>query len=453
MKYPKVLLVCSFNQNTANGITIHNLFKSWPKDRIALVEFNGRIEDIYVPGINNYYLLGSSEVRFKGLLNRFRKIRPSRALKINAVSIKNSPKIQKSEYSNHNGIKTILLKAQRAFLNATGLVMVSRKFYISKPFEKWLREYNPDIVYATIGDICKLDFIHELKQCYGFRLCVHIFDDYINSRYQYTLFPEYWMHRLDTAFRRVIESAELGLAISDKMAAEYSEKYGKTFHVFHNPIDPAIWLADSVRLPMFSNNQIVTDQTPQNNPFTFIYAGKVNRDTSKPLKAFIAAIEKLQQAGYNVRFLIYSPYPSSEIRMQLGNKLENIFQGRAKYTDLPHHFRAADGLLLPLDFSLKTIRYIRLSMLTKATEYMISGTPIFLFTPHGLAVTEYLMKHNAAFHVEDPATIDAQILNFMNDAKMRERISNNALKLAKTHHLQETVGNRLRNLIASLCSH
>lgn len=139
--------------------------------------------------------------------------------------------------------------------------------------------------------------------------------------------------------------------------------------------------------------------------------------------------------------------------MKLGDKIEGVFQGRANYSDLPCVFRTADGLLLPIDFSSETIRYIRLSMLTKATEYMISGTPIFLLAPYGIAVTEYLLKHNAAFHVDDSESFDGQILDFMDDVIMRERVSNNALNLATTHHLQKNVGNRLRKLIVSVCSY
>jgi hypothetical protein len=38
--YPKVLLLCSFNQRTANGITIKNLFGHWPKNRIAVADIH-----------------------------------------------------------------------------------------------------------------------------------------------------------------------------------------------------------------------------------------------------------------------------------------------------------------------------------------------------------------------------------------------------------------------------
>ena len=70
-------------------------------------------------------------------------------------------------------------------------------------------------------------------------------------------------------------------------------------------------------------------------------------------------------------------------------------------------------------------------MLTKVTEYMISGTPIFLFATHNIAVTEFLLKHDAAFHADDPDSLAQAILSFVENTDMQKRVSQNALMHAK----------------------
>ena len=366
-----------------------------------------------------------------------RKPRRSQAIVLDA------PPAAKTEKLQSKGLlakaKAALKKSQYTFLHTTGIVMVSRKYCLSEPLDQWIHEFAPDIVYVSASDICKFDFIAELKKRYGFKLIIHIFDDYINSQHQYTAFPKYWKNRLDSAFRRFVSLADLHLAIGDKMAAEYSEKYGKQFHAYHNPIDPTVWLREP------ANTKQRDDSV-----FDFLYAGKINQDTVGPLKRFIDATAQLRSEGHLVRLRLYSPYPLEEIRLQLGDKVDDVYMGCADYNDLPDIFRAADGLLLPLDFSPATVQYIRLSMLTKVTEYMISGTPIFLFAPHNIAVTEFLLKHDAAFHADNPDQLAQAILFFVENKSMQKRVSQNALTHAKENHLQEIVNNNLHKLITTV---
>ena len=173
----------------------------------------------------------------------------------------------------------------------------------------------------------------------------------------------------------------------------------------------------------------------------------MNRDTAAPLKQFAAVLEDFRREGRPVVLRVHSPYPIEEIRSVLGPLADAVYAGSVAYEDLPSAFRAADGLLLPLDFTPGTIKYIRLSLLTKATEYMISGTPIFLFAPEGLATTEYLLAHDAAFHCGNPDGLKAAIATFMDDPDTRARIGSNALRRAREAHLIQDVNERMRQAL------
>jgi glycosyltransferase involved in cell wall biosynthesis len=350
-------------------------------------------------------------------------------------------------------LREAVLKSQRWFLHKTGLMMVSRKLWISPELDQWIRDFKPDVIYATTGDICKLNFIAAVTERYGAKLAIHIYDDFVNSRHQYTAFPVYWRKRLDRAFRRVVDLASLHLSISEKMAREYTLRYGRRFFAYHNPIDPSIWISSTPKVSTsIAENVRVSADISMEAPFTFVYAGKVNQDTQEPLLLFISACDRLRQAGHPVQIKIYSPYPPAEVQMRLGGEAcSGVFMGRVSYTNLPDIFRQADALLLPLDFSDETVRYIRLSMLTKATEYMIAGTPIFLFAPGAIAVSEYLLEHDAAFHADSPERLESDILSFIRDEPGRRRIARNGFKLGIERHMQEQVGRQLRDQLSQLC--
>jgi glycosyltransferase involved in cell wall biosynthesis len=437
-KYPKVLLLCHFSQSRSSGITIRNLFKNWPDSRIAVVEYSDLIESIYVPEISRYYILGQKEVRYLWPFSCFRKPRASTGYVLHTAPP--AVKARAPRTGLRAKVQAIVSNLLSGFLRLTGFSFVSRQFRVSPELESWVQAFEPDLIYTSTGDINKLEFAAEIKRHFKTSLALHILDDYVNSSYEETVFPRYWKRRLDSTFRRVLESVDLPLAIGDKMAGEYSEKYGKPFYGFHNPIDPKVWVQDT-------EEQALTADEASTGEFTFLYAGKVNRDTVEPIIHFMDAVDVLVAQGHAVRLQICSPYPFERIYRLLGERAKSVYHGKVPYADLPATFRNADALLLPLDFSEATIRYIRLSMLTKATEYMISGSPIFIFAPAELAVSEYLMKHDSAFHCGDPVGLEAAILEFMNDPAGRVRIAANAVRCASEDHVIELVGERLRKLI------
>jgi glycosyltransferase involved in cell wall biosynthesis len=437
-QYPKIILLCDFSQSRANGITINNLFKGWPKDRIAVVEFSSPMESIYVPNITNYYILGAKEAHYIWPFSLLKKTGVSAAFKLDAAP-PSQPKVAHRS-SLFGKLKAFLSSLQVSILQRTGIAFVSRKFQVSPELETWVNDFSPDIIYTSTGDICKLEFIAEMKQRFDTELALHIFDDFINSKYESTLFPRYWERRLDGTFRRVLDLASLHLAIGDKMGDEYGAKYGKQFYGFHNPIDPDVWL---------KKDGVEVAQKQGASGFNFLYAGTINEDTAGPLKRFIEATDNLSKQGHEVRLGIHSPYPAEQIYHLLGESAKGVYLGKIPYEALPVAFRKADALLLPMDFSETTIRYMRLSMLTKATEYMISGTPIFVFAPQEIAVTEYLLEHHSAVHCGQPDELEASILSFMEDRSMRDEVSANAVSRAMEHHLMEPVGERLRSLLVA----
>jgi glycosyltransferase involved in cell wall biosynthesis len=106
------------------------------------------------------------------------------------------------------------------------------------------------------------------------------------------------------------------------------------------------------------------------------------------------------------------------------------------YNDLPKTFSQADFLILPYDFSPKSIQFIGYSMPTKATEYMISGTPIIIFSPEQTAVVKYARKYNWAKIVtnDDTTQLSKVIISLLQDKNERENLAKRAITVAKENH-------------------
>jgi len=107
---------------------------------------------------------------------------------------------------------------------------------------------------------------------------------------------------------------------------------------------------------------------------------------------------------------------------------------------------------LPYDFSRESIQFISYSMPTKATEYMISGTPIIIFAPKETAIVKYAKRYGWAKvvtenHIDSLREAIEQLVLNIND---RHQIAQNALKTAEANHASVKVRAHFKEVICSL---
>ena len=119
--------------------------------------------------------------------------------------------------------------------------------------------------------------------------------------------------------------------------------------------------------------------------------------------------------------------------------------------DIPEIFSNADILVLANDFSTEGLDYLKFSMPTKASEYMISGTPILVYSPEETAVSIFFSQNDCAFCVSrhDPKDL-ADAFKFILDNKdYREKISRNAVRFATERFDAGKVRSEFQKLICA----
>src|SRR5690554_3406250 len=129
-KYPKTLIFGYFNQSKPTGITVNNLFGSWPKGRLKIATF-GSITNVYSPTCESYYLLGDKEVRFVFPFHLFFNSSPSQIFEGHYTNI--GAKTQKSR----NPFKIFSNYFINQFLIKTGLYLIKRRIIPSDSFIEW----------------------------------------------------------------------------------------------------------------------------------------------------------------------------------------------------------------------------------------------------------------------------------------------------------------------------
>jgi glycosyltransferase involved in cell wall biosynthesis len=222
------------------------------------------------------------------------------------------------------------------------------------------------------------------------------------------------------------------------MTAEYLNRYGRTFLPFHNPIETEVWLLNAKR-----------DYSLNKEYIKVLYSGRIGIGISESLVEVAAVLESLNNEGYKVKLHIQTPAIEPNVLSQLSKFNSVIINPLADLKDIPKIFSEADILVLANDFSKEGLDYLKLSMPTKASEYMISGTPILVYSPEETAVSKFFIQNECGLcvtkHDRQDLAIAFRIL--FDNKDYREKISRNAVRYALEKFNAQNVRNEFQRLI------
>lgn len=418
-QYPKIVILYeTFNSNSGGGITLTNLFNGWDPDKIANVVDYPIISQITnFSNCSNYYTLGYKEKITFPLLSVFTTKFPSGKYFVN---YRNNITNEISHFPNRsikNKISTLLWN----FLKFIGLYHYVTKYIISDELKLWLTEFKPDIIYSQLSNFEIIDFTIMLKKETGAKLAVHIMDDWFSSFKSIGFCKKYWNKILNQKLKEIFDLADIHLSISEGMTNEYKIRFDKDFSPFHNPIDTSIWLPYSKK-----------DVSIQNKKIEVLYAGRIGKGTSVSVIEIAKAVEALSNEGINICFKIQTTIIDEHTKKALSEIKSVIFNPIVDLSRLPAIFSSADILVMPIDFTAQGISFLKYSMPTKASEYMISGTPILLYCHPDVSLHAHAQKYKWAYVVDkqNHVLLKESIKKLSNDLKLREELNKNAVKFS-----------------------
>lgn len=429
--YPKILIIGQgFHKKSGSGITLTNLFYGWNKDNIAVAA-----SEIYNPDFtvcNNYYRIGDKEIErgFPFNLKFTEEYSKSKILNESNKQVDLSYKPQKTESK--------LGKLKDKLLFITGQFHRRRRFVISEEFLNWITEFSPEVIYSQLSTLELIHFINRLKKELNLPVVIHIMDDWpmtITNK-QIGLFRKYWFYIIDKELKNIFNKADVLLSISEAMSEEYLNRYGNRFIPFHNPIDVKNWT--SVIEKDYSNKE----------KFIILYAGRIGTGLQNCLLSIANAIKNQVKAGKNIEFHIQSKTDNPVIKEL--KKFDFVtLRNQVPYEQLPQIFSSADVLLLPNDFDKKSVSFLKFSMPTKASEYMVSGTPILVFSSSETAVTKHALEYGWAYVVSDDSIekIESAINILYGEADLRKKIGLKAKEFAINNFESGIIREKFRKAI------
>lgn len=437
MTFPRVLIIGQIlNEKNGSGITLSNLFKGWPKDKIAVATNIYLKSDMDFSVCEIYYQLGYKNKQHPfplGILHP--------KIKCGIIQKKNTPSNNKGE--TYKARKSFGFNKIHAFLDSSltflGLFNFVYKLQITEDFKDWIAEYNPDVIYSQLSTLELIRFVNKVKVATNKPLVIHIMDDWPAKISQPGLLNNYWKNRISKEFRNLLDKSSALMSICETMSEEYKIRYGKNFIPFHNPIEIDHWLPTS------------KTQWRVDEKFTVLYAGRIGRGIKNSLVEMALVVNDLYQSGINVIFEIQSPDTRGLENMISANECIK-FLNPIKYSELPKKFSGADLLFLPEDFDNDSVEFLKFSIQTKVAEYMISGTPILVFADNRTALAKYALKDNWALVVTENnrSNLTKALNELISNHQLRIQLGTKAKEIAIKNEDASIVRTNFRKVLIEL---
>lgn len=434
MIFPKILILNQpFTKTTGGGITLSNLFEGWDKDKIAVActphYFNQKIETTVC---DTYYRLGEKEYKNKFPFNLLQHSYPSGPIDFKTATPEKEKVIKKVESR-----KNLLDKFLYPSLEYIGLFHDLTRIEISAEFQHWLDTYEPEIIYVQAFSLEGVRFCLAVEDYLNKPMVFHMMDDWPSSVSERGPFKKYWAKKIDAEFRALLNKSSLLLSISEGMTRAYKKRYDKEFIPFHNPIHLNFWKKDQ------------RTEYELNDCQELLYSGRTGIGINDSLQLTAQAVEEINaELGSCLTFILRA----GEKPVWIDKYKSAQFKNYVDYQEIPKTLAEADLLILPYDFSEESIKFVKYSMPTKASEYMMSGTPTLLFAPEETALADYARTHDCFELVlqNDIESLKKAIKTLLQDKKRRRQLGQTAAEVAERYHDADKVVADFRKRIFSL---
>ena len=418
MQYPRILIFGQpFNDFSGGGITLTNLFKGWPKSEIAVTFIGHGLFNVTTDVFDTYYQLGKDEHKWIFPFNLIQRKFES-GLRVYCQS---EPKVPINFFQ--AGIRyKIVNNFFYPFLKWIGLFHAISKISLSESFKQWLSEFKPDILYIQASTRETILFASDLCDYLNKPSIIHVMDDWPSTISNSGILRNYWKRKIDKEFRKLLDKVSLHLSISEAMSEEYLTRYKKTFVPFHNPIETSRWMP-------YSKKEFAIDP----GKVKMLYSGRLgDNGIANSLLEIAFVLDRINNKNLSIELHIQTPTKSKQILDMLNRFKCVVLDPFVDYEQVPQVFSKADILVMANDFDEKAIKYLKLSMPTKASEYMISGTPIFVYASDKTALVKFFQNHKCGHcvTVRDAGKIEESIRKLITDIDYRKALSETAVNLA-----------------------
>lgn len=362
----KVLIISQnpFSSSGNNGKTLESIFKSFKKEDLAQLYFNG-YERPDFDYCDNYFCISEQDV----LLHAFDKDHVGH--------------ICEREDTNYEEPKrTFRFRALSHFFWSFGR-------WKSQGLIRWVSEFNPDVFFFVGGNV---SYAHDvsifLSEHFRKPLASYFTDDYVIYPEPKSMRDRICLAALRRKYRKTISHSGVCFAIGEEMSKEYGKYFGKEFFPVMNIVDRPE-----------DGSQVLLDIVPDFNKVYISYYGSLYYERWKMVADFAHLVRLTDEKDGCVGKHVVRLFTTSKI--DDGQKRYLVEAGvlicNPVFGDSLAESMRESAYLLHVESDDACYRSkTRLSVSTKIPEYLFSGRCIIAYGPLEVASMKLLLDNQIA---------------------------------------------------------
>jgi glycosyltransferase involved in cell wall biosynthesis len=432
--FPRVLIVNGepFNTRSATGLTLHSLFKDWPRERLACLHIADVVPTAGACSIQ--WRLTPADMAFVPAVYRVlggahHVARPKGGARAGAVV--SEPNRSPVEHHRKFREKALALLRQQSF---------GQLAWYQPPPRFWeeVKAFRPELIYTMLGSNAMLRLVLDVRARCKVPIVPHMMDDWPAILYRDSVLRPVLRSQIRRRLARVFAYSPVRFTIGTAMAEAYEGRYGGQFTPFLNAVEPE-WLSRSCAQPTRGRRLLVT------------YVGGLHLGRWRALLELGEQVGWLRGEGLDAEVLVHtqSRFAAEARRLDLPGIIR--LGGPLEPREVPPVLRAADVLVHVESFDPQFRSYTRYSVSTKIPECMGAGRPILAYGPGELASVSYVEKAGAGIGVgcQDASQLRAALRRLLGSEELREQLGSRGFEVASQHHDAAKQRERFRALLVA----
>ncbi len=382
----KILIITPiFSVNEGMGITLKNLFASFPTQNIAIASFGKIVVDDSI-SFNNFYQISNNEIDYKFKISRKYKFLPN--------------------------------------------------YKISYEFDNWIKNFNADLIFfVPFGNKITL-FYNKIINRYNKTYATYIVDEY-KKRNNKGILYFYLELKTNILYNRLVKKSFLCLSISSGMSEVFNKRFNKPFYPFHNPVDISHFKL--IRKVHWDYEQ----------PFKILQVGNISSFRYSALINFCEAISRIKNHTIILDIFAPNINNDSHIYQEISKYNFVNIKNSVSHHEMIELLPKYDLTTILMNFDIKSIQQVYLSYSTNTSELMASGTPIFIYAPPKIKFVEDAIRNHWAYVAaeENIDNLKNHIIYIIENKEKRIELAQNAWSFALENDDIVYVNNKLISLI------
>lgn len=309
----------------------------------------------------------------------------------------------------------------------------------SQELERFIAEFNPDIVFSTLTSSAYLNhLILHVQSASDAKLVLYAWDGNYSLR-RLMISPFRWIkHVIDRiSMRKLAEAADLFYVISEIQREEYEGYFRKECKVLTKGADFTV---------------PPERKTQYNDPMQMVFTGNVGLNRWKTLKIIADVLENINRDGIKAQLRIYTASPlTGNMKKALDRGGTSYLMGSIPASEIPRIHADADMLVHAEALDLVNKLRVRQSFSTKIVDYLKAARPILAVGPKDVASIDHLIRNDCAIAADNKAELEYKLRMVLENPAELDRVVRNAYECGRRHHNKQDIQKMLMQDLEALC--